>query len=117
MSISTTACKSLREVAVNRAKAPTKAIALIAAALLLSSCVADYGYGGPVYLYDTPDYGYEGWGGWHRGWDHGHWHGPEAGGHAPHVRGASGHFGHGFVGHGGFGGHGGVGGHAGGGHR
>ena len=89
-------------------QAPTTAMALIAAALVLSSCVADYGYGGPAYLYDTPVVGNYGWGGWHHGWDHGHWHGRD---------GASGHGfgGHGFGGHGGFGG--GGGGHGGGGHR
>ena len=70
------------EAAVNRGKAPTKAIALlIAAGLVLSACVDDYGYAGPAYVYGDPGYvdvGYDGWGGWHHGWDHGHWDGHES---------------------------------------
>jgi hypothetical protein len=108
------------EVTVNLAKAPTKAIALlIAAGLVLSGCVADYGYAGPQYVYADPGegYGYYGWGGWHHGWDHGHWDGHTGVGHESHVGLAAGRSGHGFGGHGGFGGHAGGGGHGGGGRR
>jgi hypothetical protein len=102
------------EAAVTRGKTPTKVMALlIAAGLVLSGCVADYGYAGPAYVYADPSYeaaGYYGWGGWHHGWDHGHWDG-----HESHVGLAPGHWGHGLGGHGAFGGHGGFGGHVGGG--
>jgi len=58
------------EAAVNRHKAPTKAITLlIAAGLVMSACVDDYGYAGPAYVYGDPGYvdvGYDGWRGWHQ---------------------------------------------------
>jgi hypothetical protein len=84
-------------------------VLLFAIGMLPAACIDDTGYyGPPVYAYGYPEYGWDGWGGWHHGWHHGHWDGNPSIAHA--------YAGHGFSGHGGLGGGHGGGGHGGGGH-